>query len=150
MKTNLTTALILFFGITVFAQTGTLKIVIPDIPSGKGNIKVALYNESGSKGFLKDLNLAFRKKQVEIKNNSAIIIFKNIPYGTYAVSLFQDENINGKIDRAAIGFPVEPYGISGNKNTVGPPNFKDGKFILKSPYLTLKITLKTYLKRNLQ
>ena len=132
----------------VFGQNGTLKIVIPNIPSEKGNIKVAIYNEAGSKGFLKDLNLSYRKKEVAIKNKTAVIIFKNIPYGIYAVSLFQDENNNGEIDRAPIGFPVEPYGISGNKNTVGPPRFNDGKFVLKSSNLSLKIILKTYLKRN--
>lgn len=138
----------IFLIISVFGQTGTLKIVIPDIPTGKGNIKVALYNEAGSKGFLKDLELSYRKKEVAIKNKTAVIIFKNIPYGTYAVSLFQDENNNGEIDRAAIGFPIEPYGISGNKNTIGPPSFKDGKFVLKSSNLSLEIILKTYLKRN--
>lgn len=139
----------MFFGMFVFAQSGTIKVVIPKIQSDKGNIKVALYNEEGSDGFLKDINSAYKKKQVEIKNNSAVIIFKNIPYGTYAVSLFQDENKNNKIDRAVIGFPIEPYGISGNKNTIGPPKFDDGKFTLKSSNLTIKVFLKTYLKKHL-
>jgi len=148
MKIVLNVFFLFFFSSFIFGQNGTLKIVIPNIPTGKGNIKVALYNKSGSKGFLKDLNLSYRKKEVAIKNNTAVIIFKNIPYGTYAVSLFQDENNNGKIDRAPIGFPIEPYGISGNKNTIGPPSFNDGKFVLKSSNLSLKIILKTYLKRN--
>ncbi|RLD49876.1 MAG: DUF2141 domain-containing protein [Bacteroidetes bacterium] len=138
----------IFLTTLVFGQTGTLKIVIPNIPTEKGNIKVALYNKAGSKGFLKDLSLSYRKKEVAIINNQASVVFYNIPYGTYAVSLFQDENNNGEIDRAPIGFPVEPYGISGNKNTIGPPSFNDGKFILKTKNVSLKIILKTYLKRN--
>lgn len=143
--------IILFFNFIVFlgiAQTCTLKIVIPEINSNKGNIKVALYNIDGKTGFLKDLKLAYKKQETEIKNGSAVIIFSNIPYGTYAVSLFQDENNNGKIDRAVIGFPIEPYGISGNKKSFGPPSFEDGKFKINTTYLTLNIELKTYLKKN--
>ena len=138
----------IFLTTLIFGQNGILKIVIPNIPTEKGNIKVALYNKAGSKGFLKDLNLSYRKKEVAIIKNQASVVFYNIPYGTYAVSLFQDENNNGKIDRAPIGFPVEPYGISGNKNTIGPPSFNDGKFILKTKNVSLKIILKTYLKRD--
>ncbi len=144
MKKLLSISILFFLGITGFAQSGTIKIIIPDILSNKGNIKAALYNDAGSKGFLKDLSSAYRKKECEIKNNSAVIVFKNVPYGKYAVSLFQDENKNNKIDRAAIGFPTEPYGISGNKNTIGPPKFKDGEFELKSSNLTLKIILKSF------
>ncbi|NOZ34151.1 MAG: DUF2141 domain-containing protein [Chlorobi bacterium] len=147
MKKILGISILMFFGMFVSAQSGTIKVVIPKIQSDKGNIKVALYNKEGSDGFLKDLNSAYKKKQVEIKNNSAVIIL-NIPYGTYAVSLFQDENNNSIIDRAAIGFPVEPYGISGNKNTIGPPKFDDAKFSFNKPYLRLNIILKTYIKRN--
>jgi len=133
-----------FLATFVFGQTGTIKILIPDIPNAKGNIKVALYNEAGKKSFLKNLNFAFRKKEVGIKNNTAVVLFQNIPFGVYAVSLFQDENNNGMIDRAAIGFPTEPYGISGNKNTIGPPKFNDCKFELKTKEKELKINLKSF------
>lgn len=144
---------ILFFNFLVFiaiAQTGTIKIVIPEIHSKNGNIKVALYNVEGKKGFLKDLKLACKKKEAEIKNGSAVIVFSDIPYGIYAVSLFQDENNNGKIDRAVIGFPIEPYGISGNKNTLGPPSFNDAEFEINTSYKILNIRLKTWVKTNVE
>jgi len=137
-----------FLGISAFSQSGTLKIIVSGIQNNKGNIKVALYNKSGSSGFLKALNLSYRKKEVSISGKKALVTFKNIPYGTYALALFQDENNNGIIDRAPIGFPVEPYGISGNKKTFGPPSFNDGKFELNSENLTLKVEMKSYLKNN--
>ena len=146
MKSILFTISFLFLILSGFSQSGTLKVIIPDIKSNKGNIKVALYNKAGEKGFLKNLESSFRKKEVQIKNNSAIAVFKNIPYGTYAVSLFQDENNNGILDRAPVGFPTEPYGISGNKKTIGPPKFEDGKFLFNSKNKTVIIELKSYLK----
>ncbi len=144
MKKILTFISGIFLASLVFGQAGTIKIVIPDIENTKGTIKVALYNEAGKKGFLKELDLAFRKTETGIKNNTAIIFFRNIPYGVYAVSLFQDENNNGMIDRAPIGFPTEPYGVSGNKNTIGPPKFNDCKFELNTKERKLKINLKRF------
>ena len=148
MKRVLMIAVILFSVLTGTAQKGTLKIIISDIESNKGTIKVALYNIAGKKSFLKDSEHAYAKKAVAIKNKTAVIIFTNIPYGTYAVSLFQDINNNDSLDRAVVGFPTEPYGISGNKNTIGPPSFDDGKFEFKTLNMILKIRLKTYLKKS--
>ena len=138
-------SLFILFSISVFAQTGSLKITISDIESNDGNIKVALFDESKSEAFLKKIDLAYRKKIVIIKNEKAEVTFTNIPYGTYAVILFHDENNNGEIDRSSIGFPIEPYGVSGNKFVIGPPDFNDCKFKIKSSFKTISIGLKSFI-----
>ena len=67
--------------------------------------------------------------------------FENIPEGTYAVSIFHDENNNDKLDSNFIGIPKEDYGCSNNaKGFMGPPKWKDAKFELNSDK-TITITL---------
>ncbi len=145
MKKIIYLNLFILFSISVFAQTGSLKITISDIKNNDGNIKVALFDESKSEAFLKKLELAFRKKIVVINNKKADVTFTNIPYGTYAVILFHDENNNGEIERSSIGFPVEPYGVSGNKFVIGAPKFNDCKFKIKSSFKTINIVMKSFL-----
>ena len=130
--------------ITILAQKGELKISISNIKSNTGNIKVALYDKENGEGFLKNIDVAIRKKILTINEKNAGVIFSNIPYGTYAVSLFHDENNNGEMDRASIGFPLEPYGVSGNKFIIGPPKFNDCKFIINSPSKNITIEMKSF------
>jgi uncharacterized protein (DUF2141 family) len=53
-------------------------------------------------------------------------VFKDLPGGTYAVSLFVDTNDNAKLDLNPAGMPLEPYGISRNaRGQMGPPAFRD-------------------------
>ena len=145
MKKYICFSLFILFYVSVSAQTGSLKITINDIKSNDGNIKVVLFDESNSEGFLKNFDLAYKKKEVTIKNNNAVVTFTNIPYGTYAVSLFHDKNNNGEIDKSAIGLPVEPYGVSGNKFVIGPPKFNDCKFKINSSQKTIDIAVKSFL-----
>jgi uncharacterized protein (DUF2141 family) len=55
----------------------------------------------------------------------------NIPPGTYAVQVFQDENDNPKIDRNFLGLPTEGMGFSNDAPfRFGPPTFKDAAIIV--------------------
>lgn len=55
-----------------------------------------------------------------------------LPKGTYAAAIFQDENENGKLDMKKIIFipaPKEDFGFSGNPPLMkGAPSFDDCKF----------------------
>jgi len=135
---------VMFVANISFSQKGTLKIIVTDIETNKGTINAALYNEAGKSGFLKNIESAHQKKIVKISNKKVALVFYNVPYGTYAVSIFQDENTNMKLDRSSIGFPAEPWGISGNKFVMGPPKFNDGKFKIDSKNKTIKIKMKSF------
>ena len=124
--------LLLLVHLGLFAQTGTLTILVTNLENNNGLINVALYNEANKSTFLKDTKSASQRKIIEINNRKAVLMFSDVPFGTYAISVFHDENKNGKIDRTFIGFPSEATGISGNKFTFGPPNFDHAKFILDS------------------
>jgi len=55
--------------------------------------------------------------------------FKDVPAGSYAVSVIQDENSNGTLDVNAFGVPTEGYGISNNVlPATSAPTWKDSRF----------------------
>lgn len=54
--------------------------------------------------------------------------FGPMPAGTYAISLFHDENRNGRLDKAMM-MPREGYGFSRDaKVRFGPPRFAEAAF----------------------
>ena len=80
-----------------------------------------------------------------ISDGHASCIFDNAAPGKYAVSVFHDENSNGKMDTNFVGMPKEGVGASNNaKGHFGPPKFDAAAFHFSGGRLDLKITI-TYL-----
>ncbi len=66
----------------------------------------------------------------------------NLPPGQFAVSVYLDENGNGKLDAGLFGIPREPVGASNNpRRRMGPPRFEDCVFTMNTATQTLQITL---------
>jgi uncharacterized protein (DUF2141 family) len=58
--------------------------------------------------------------------------FEGMPQGTYALSVFHDENRNGKLD-TMLGIPREGFGFSQNPVVrFGPPRFNQVRFQISS------------------
>jgi len=125
----------------VFSEsTGKLVIDISGFPSSDGFAMVALNNseESYNGGESK----AIAKTKVRVVDQKAQVIFTNLPYGSYGVSLYHDENANGTMDKNAMGIPKEAYGFSNNaKGFFGKPNYKDVMFQLNSAEMQIVINL---------
>jgi uncharacterized protein (DUF2141 family) len=112
-------------------------VTISNIKSNNGKVFVALYNSESS-----FLNKGIKGEISKIENNSCKVIFKDIPNGTYAVSLFHDENDNGKMDSNFLGIPKEDYGCSNNaKGFMGPPKWEDAKFEIHNQSINQHIKL---------
>lgn len=121
------------------AQESDKNIVVnvSNISSNEGAISIALYDSESN--FLKK---PFEGKRIEIKDNACTITFENIPKGTYAISLYHDENGNGKMDTNFMHIPKEDYGCSNNaRGFMGPPKWEDAKFELKQENITQHIEL---------
>ncbi|NQX85617.1 MAG: DUF2141 domain-containing protein [Flavobacteriaceae bacterium] len=115
----------------------TIVVNVSEISSNKGKIIVGLY--ANSDDFLKHI---IDGKRVEINNKSCSVSFKNIPEGTYAISLFHDENNDGKMDTNFMGIPTEDYGCSNDaRDFMGPPEWEDAKFELKEKIMIHHIKL---------
>ncbi len=121
-------------------STGNLIVNISGFPSSDGFAMVALNNsEESYKG---GENEAIAKKKTKVVDQKAQVIFTNLPYGSYGVSLYHDENGNGKMDKNVMGIPKEAYGFSNNaKGFFGKPSYKDVVFQLNSAEKQITINL---------
>jgi uncharacterized protein (DUF2141 family) len=108
-------------------ETYNLTVHISGLDSNKGTLLVGVYNTKES--FLKK---PFKGDIVKIIAKKAMVIFKNIPKGEYAVSFIHDENNNKKMDTNFIGIPKEDFGCSNNaRGFMGPPKYEDAKFMFE-------------------
>ncbi len=104
--------------------------------SNDGQMFISIYNKDSH-----FLSKSYKGTKSEITNNSCVVTFENIPERMYAVSIFHDENDNGKLDNNFIGIPKEDYGYSNDaKGFMGPPKWKDAKFELQKDKI-ITITL---------
>ncbi len=112
-------------------QAQTLTVVATGLKNDKGEVQFSLYNK---KGTIPDKTLSkyYKMKRVAITGTTAKAVFKDLPKGRYAVSVFHDENNNGKIDKGLI-MPKEGVGLSNYKtiNFFNLPNFKKASFLLE-------------------
>ena len=54
--------------------------------------------------------------------------WSDIPFGEYAIAIYQDLNNNGVLDKNVFGYPSEPFGFSKNfKPRFSAPDFDDCK-----------------------
>lgn len=117
-------------------DTYSLTVTVVEADSNDGQMFIAVYNTEAD-----FLGKSYKGVKSDITNKSCTVTFKDIPEGTYAVSIFHDENDNGKLDSNILGIPKEDYGCSNNATGfMGPPKWKDAKFELKTDK-TITITL---------
>ncbi|NTW70082.1 MAG: DUF2141 domain-containing protein [Chlorobiaceae bacterium] len=152
----MTKALILFFFLTIISMSafagegaveatgpaGSIKAHFSKLRNTKGDLVVSLF--STKEGFPGKSGKALAKKSISASTPDGEVVFEHVPYGSYAVSVFHDENSNGKLDAVfLIRIPKEGVGCSNNpKSSFGPPSFNDAKFTLDSREVILNIDLK--------
>jgi len=126
---------------TAPAQAGAIRVEVSGLRSDKGQIMCALF--ASAEGFPKKGEKALAHAKGEISQKHAECEFSKIAPGTYAVSVFHDENSNGKLDTNFIGMPKEGVGASNNASGhMGPPKFEAAAFQYPGGALELKITIR--------
>ena len=138
MKRLTLLTLILFNAVVCLAQNSCeLVVKIKNIKQVKGSLLIAIYNHEDH--FLSKEVMSDGKA---IESGNIKFSFKGLVEGSYAISIFQDENDNGKLDASFIGIPSEPYAFSNNaKGMFGPPSFEQCKFEVKSGTQEIVISL---------
>ncbi len=120
-----------------------IHVEIGGFRNDKGQVVCSIY--SSADGFPKIGDKATTIVKSPISNGHAVCAFPGLKPGTYAVSVFHDENSNGKLDTNFMGMPREGVGASNNaKGHFGPPKFDAAKFSFSGGHLELKISI-TYL-----
>jgi uncharacterized protein (DUF2141 family) len=99
-----------------------IRVVVKGLRDNRGRVGCSLFN--GPDGFPRDKTKQFRGMWTQKHNQVAVCDFTGVPAGTYAVTVLDDTNMNGKMDFNFIGFPTKGYGFSNDaKATLSPPSF---------------------------
>ena len=133
-------SLILYILPFITCYNGILTVTIQQFKNSNGQVCVALYNKDDA--FPKVPDRAVKLIDAPIQNNKAVIIFESLPPGEYAVSVYHDENKNGKMDTNFFGIPKEGVGASNDaRGHFGPPHYKDAKFLFTGNNMSIKIKI---------
>lgn len=118
-----------------------IHVNILGIRNSKGSVDCALFDSPG--GFPnKALTSAINLMAMKVRDTKARCDFESIPVGTYAIVVFHDENMNGKLDTNWIGIPKEGYGFSSNeRGGGGSRTFADASFKYDGKSLDFTIKL---------
>ena len=82
-----------------------------ELESQRGQICVAVYKCEQT--FMQP-DAHIRAEIYTLDEFNGTIKLQNLPYGQYAIAVFQDLNGNEKLDTNVFGVPKEPYGFSNN------------------------------------
>jgi uncharacterized protein (DUF2141 family) len=121
-------------------QENQIHVEIAGLRNDKGQAVCSLFSSAGD--FPKKTEKAFAHSSSVISNRHAVCEFPGVAPGTYAISVFHDENSNGKLDTNFMGIPREGVGASnGAKGHLGPPKFDAAAFRFAGGRLDLKIAI---------
>ena len=133
----------------IFNQNLYAETLIVNIESNydKGLALIGIYNKEEHFGKAK-VNQKLNSEKVltgavtKITNNKAQIKF-DIPFGSYALSGFQDFDNNGVMSGNFLGIPKEPFGFSNDvRGKFGPPKWNDAVFIFNTSNQEVTLKLK--------
>lgn len=113
----------------------SVTIRVTNIRNARGRVHIDLCRQSE---FLKNCPIS---AEAPAMVGTTVVTIGNVPPGIYAAQAFQDENSNGRVDRALFGIPKEGVGFSNDAPiNFGPPKWKDAMFGLQSDTaITLKM-----------
>jgi uncharacterized protein (DUF2141 family) len=147
-KTHLTIALVLALGIQSLPcaaqqklrQSDGIHVEITGLRNDNGQVLCALFLSAAD--FPKNAGKALAHANSKIADRQASCEFRDVAPGRYAISVFHDENSNGKMDTNFFGMPREGVGASNNPTPhFGPPKFDAAAFSFPGGRLELKITV---------
>ncbi|MCM5681270.1 DUF2141 domain-containing protein [Schlegelella sp. S2-27] len=113
-----------------------IEVTNPKLTSG--TLYTALYNSAD--GWMSTAQ-AMRTQKVGVQTDRTVVHYRDLPPGRYALSIYHDENDNGRLDTNVLGIPRERTGFSSNvRGRMGPPSFEDAAVKLEQD-TTLTVNL---------
>lgn len=137
MKTHVLTCILTLTGLFLVmnANAQKLEVEISNIQKYGGIVYVALYDKPSDW-----IDKPFLTTSIETEKNSEIISF-DVPYGRYAISIYQDVKGNKKMDTNFMGIPKDPIAFGNNHKPFGKPKFKDAALDFNEEYEVQTIKL---------
>ena len=108
----------------------TITLHINDLQSAKGDVHIIIYNDPST--FLHK-EQALRRIVLPAQKGQLTTSITDLPPGTYAISLFHDEDSSGDLTRNFFRMPAEGTGLSNDARPhMGPPRYEDASFELNN------------------
>ncbi len=94
-----------------------------------GDLFIAINNSSEQ--FISNTE-CYRDTIIDVTSNDMIVSIEDVISGTYAVSVFHDENKDGELNLGFLNIPEEGFGFSNNP-AIGfsQPTFNDCEFVVE-------------------
>ncbi len=126
--------------------TGTLRITFTDIRSNIGNIVAGIYDNEDQ--WINEPSRSYSWAKETLVSGSMTVEIPDLPYGTYAISVLDDEDMNEEM-KYFMGLPREGWGMSNNPSfrKIKAPSCDKCTFELDSPLLDFDIKI-NYLRKN--
>lgn len=119
------------------AQDRNIHLTIKGLAGRKGKLYVAVYNSQ--EGFKTEK--AYTSLILDPIGGDTVETTLRLPEGYYVISMFQDINGNGSLDKGFLGIPKEPIGMSRFEKMGIPGSFDKHKVWLGASADSLVITL---------
>ena len=121
-------------------QENQIHVEVAGLRNDKGHAVCSLFSSAGD--FPKKIEKAVAHSTAVISSGHAVCEFSGIAPNTYAISVFHDENSNGKLDTNFMGIPREGVGASNDaRGHFGPPKFDAAAFRFAGGRLEMRITI---------
>ena len=127
---------------SIKGDTALLVVLIHGLEEDEGQINMTCRTESADwptgidAEYVRVAPVAGHSGMMEIR-------IDDVPTGIYAISLFHDVDADNDMDRSALGFPLEPWGMSNNAiGLMSAPTFEQAAFIVNAPKTIVEIDLR--------
>lgn len=117
----------------------SFELVIEGISEIKGEVRIAVFDSEKSYG---DKENPLHAVILDVESDTVVWNDVELPFGEYAIAVYHDKNVNGKLDSNFLGIPKEAYGFSNNaRGKLGPASWKDAHFSIneKRYYMSIKV-----------
>jgi len=122
------------------SEISNFELVIYGLKDVKGEVRIALFNSEEKYGDKED---PLHAVVLEVKSDTVVWDEAELPFGEYAIAVYHDKNVNGKLDSNFLGIPKEAYGFSNNaRGRFGPASWKDAHFIVNEANSSMSIEVK--------
>ena len=124
-------------GLAARAQALDLTVEVTGARNNEGTVSAALYASAETWTAMKQ---PLRAQRVPAGART-LLVFRDLPAGTYALAVIHDQNGNGKLDTNPVGMPIEAYGFSRDaRGNFGPPTF-DAAAVTVNADMMIKVAL---------
>lgn len=148
MKTVAVVLFTLTLGVLASASelgTYSITLTVTGLEPRTGTVRAALY--ASKEDYMRD---ALATQSAEVGTSEEVkLVFDHLAPGDYALTLYYDENDNGKLDTGLFKIPKEKVAFSNNAwRRFGPAKWKDARFELIESDLDLNIQMKRIRKKK--